>query len=91
MKVPINETWASPLAAIKAAMKTPGYGGYRAEYLAAVVLDKFLDVTDTLEDNEFFETCQDVATDLGLILNRNMYPVGSVSMYRYHARPKDGE
>ena len=84
-----GDTWGSPLAAIKAALKAPGMGHTPHEAIGLVVLDKFMDVSDPLDEHEFLDVCKDVATELGVILERYTYPVGSCMMYRYHAKPKE--
>lgn len=91
MKPPYNETWGSPLAAIKAALKAPGAGYTSHEAIGLVLLDKFMDVSDPLEETEYMDVCRDVAEALGVELNRGIYPVGSTSMYRYYARTRDDD
>lgn len=73
----------TPLAAIKAALKQPGMGGYSEERLAQVVLNHMMELDDPLDEDAFFDTCHAIADDLGLILRRT----GLMAVY--HAEPKD--
>lgn len=90
MAKPYPETHGSPLAALKAALKAPGMGHTPNDAIGVVLLDKFMDLADPLDKDEFFDACHEAATALGVSLHRHNYrPEGQ--LWRYWGEPVDGD